>query len=183
MRTRKDRESVVGDWLLGAAPDLDEARTEWATTGIALLRCGGAFTAVRIQADIVQAAAGTEDPERVDAFLAEALHGGPVFIDRSSRRYYALVPASTSRLPQWAGCAVPGAECLGSGCFLGVPCLQRTEPEESRCYWCVPMSGPGALCSPDAVSQLVAYGRFRRAHREHLVAEADEDGHGQDDRG
>ncbi|MFF9077368.1 hypothetical protein ACF1BP_33900 [Streptomyces sp. NPDC014735] len=176
VHSRRDRELAVSHWLLSAAPDLDEARAQWAETGIALLRCGGVFTAVRIEADIVQAAAATEDPERIGAYLEHCLQGGPVCIDTSSRRYYVLVPASTSRLPQWVGRVVPGAECLGPGCFLGVPHPQRTEPDVSRSYWCVPMDGPGALCSPYAVSQLVAYGSYQRRAQECLEAEAD--GHG-----
>ncbi|WP_424861294.1 hypothetical protein [Streptomyces sp. MMS24-I29] len=177
VHSRKDRDLAVAHWLLTAAPDMREARDQWVTKGIALLRCGAVFTAVRVQADIVQAAAGTEDPERIDAYLEEALLGGPVFIDTSSQRYYVLVPASTSRLPQWAS-AVSGAECLGPGCFLGVPNPQRTGPDLSRSYWCVPMDGPGALCSPDAVSQLVAYGSYQRGVQERLAVEAEADGHG-----
>lgn len=171
------RELAVGHWLLSAAPDPDEACAQWGETGIALLRCGGAFAAVRVEADIVQAAAGTEDPERIGAYLERCLQGGPVITDTSSQRYYVLVPAGTSRLPQWAGRVMPGAECLGSGCFLGVPSPQRTEPGESRSYWCVPMGGPGALCSPDAVSQLVVYGSYQRSVGERL-AEESEDGRG-----
>ncbi|WP_266978452.1 hypothetical protein [Streptomyces sp. NBC_01669] len=177
MHSRCERELAVSHWLLAAAEDMKAARREWEGTGIALLRCGGLFAAIRIPAGIVQAAAGTEDPKRIGVYLDEAVHG-PVFIDTSSQRYYALVPASTPRLPQWADRKVPDAECLGSGCFLGVPRPQRTEPEQFRSYWCVPMDGPGALCSPDAVSQLVAYGRYQRALGERRAAEADEDGHG-----
>ncbi|MEV7959072.1 hypothetical protein [Streptomyces sp. NPDC088141] len=176
VHSRRDRELAVAHWLLSAAPDMREARDQWVSKGIALLRCGAVFTAVRIQADIVQAAAGTEDPERTDAYLREALQG-PVFIDTSSQRYYVLVPASTSRMPQWAG-AVPGAECLGSGCFLGVPSPQRTEPDLYRSYWCVSMDGPGALCSPGAVALLVAYGSHQRSAGQRLAVEAKEKDHG-----
>ncbi|MET9919432.1 hypothetical protein ABZZ04_20365 [Streptomyces sp. NPDC006435] len=177
MHSSADRRLAATHWLLSAAPDMREARAQWAAEGITLLRCGAVFTAVRIRADIVQAAADAEDPERIDAYLKEVLRGGPVFIDTSSQRYYVLVPASMSRLPQWAG-SVPGAECLGPGCFLGVPNPQRTEPELSRSYWCAPMDGPGALCSPNAVALLVAYGSHRRSVRQRLVVEAKEDGRG-----
>lgn len=170
----KDRELAVSHWLLSAAPDIREARNQWVTKGIALLRCGVVFAAVRIQAEIVQAAAGTEDPKHTDAYLQEALQGGPVFIDTSSQRYYALVPASTTRMPQWAT-AVPGAECLGPGCFLGVPSPQRTDPSSSRSYWCVPMDGPGVLCSPDAVALLVAYGNHQRSAAQPLAIKAKEE--------
>lgn len=174
---RKDRELAVSHWLLSAAPDMCEARDQWCTKGIALLRCGAVFAAVRIQADIVQAAAGTEDTEHTDAYLKEALQGGPVFIDTSSQRYYALVPASTSQMPQWAS-AVPGAECLGPGCFLGVPSPQQTDPSSFRSYWCVPMDGPGVLCSPDAVALLIAYGSHQRSAGQRLAVEAKEEDRG-----
>jgi hypothetical protein len=171
VHARKGGEPAVAHWLLSAATDMREARDQWVSKGIALLRCGVVFTAVRIQADIVRAAAGTEDPEHIGVYLKEVLRGGPVFIDTSSQRYYVLVPASMSRLPQWAG-SVPGAECLGPGCFLGVPNPQRTEPDLSRSYWCVPMDGPGVLCSPDAVSLLVAYGSHQRSAGQRLAVEA-----------
>ncbi|GAB3010921.1 hypothetical protein GCM10023080_091920 [Streptomyces pseudoechinosporeus] len=65
--TRAERELAVGHWLLSAAPDMRQARQEWARSGVALLRCGGIFTAVRIRAALVQAAADTDDPKVIDA--------------------------------------------------------------------------------------------------------------------
>ncbi|MFE7113333.1 hypothetical protein ACFU98_44200 [Streptomyces sp. NPDC057575] len=70
-----------------------------------------------------------------------------------------------------AGRWVPGVECLGSGSFLGVPRPQRTEPEQSRSYWCVPMDGPGTLCSLDAVWKLIAYGRHHQSAGQRLAEE------------
>ncbi|MER5361695.1 hypothetical protein [Streptomyces sp. NPDC002785] len=176
VHTRRERELAVSHWLLAAAPNMNEARTQWATRGIALLRCGGVFAAVRISAGIVQAAAGTEDPGRIGTYLREALQG-PVFIDTSSRRYYVLVPVSASQLRQWHGHG-PDVECLGPGSFLSVPRPQCSEPDVFRSYWCVPMDGPGTLCSPEAVLQVIAYGSYQRRVGKRLAAEADQDGHG-----
>ncbi|WP_274558582.1 hypothetical protein [Streptomyces spiramyceticus] len=158
MHTRQAREFAVGHWLLAATNDRRQARVEWETSGIALLRCGGIFSAVRIPAVVVRTAAGTEDAQAVDAYLSDALHGGPVFGDSCSQVYYALVPASTAR-----GWDVPETECLGVNCHLGVPSPELTAPETYRSHWSVPMDGPGVLCTPGAVSQLVLYGRYRRA--------------------
>lgn len=162
VRSARDRESASAHWLLSAAPALKEARREWAENGITVLRCGGIFTAIRISAGIMHAAAGTEDPVAVSDYLARVLRG-PVFADQTSRRFYVLVPASTSKLPVWKGNTVPDVECLGGSSFLGVPRPGRDDPCETRCHWVVPMDGPGDLCSPHAVRQLIDYGRFKRA--------------------
>ncbi len=166
VHSRKDRELAVGTWLLAAAQDIKLARIQWQESGIALLRCGGLFGAIRLSADLVRAAAGTDNTQKIDAFLAEALHGGPVFIDLYAQRYYVLVPVSAGQLPGWAARRDLEAEFLGRGCFLGVPRPENTEPEGVRSYWCVPMNGPGNLTGSHAVAQLLAVARFRRAQAE-----------------
>ncbi|MGW0826657.1 hypothetical protein [Streptomyces sp. NPDC002845] len=166
VHSRKDREIAVGTWLLAAVQDMKQARTEWQESGIALLRCGGLFGAIRVSADLVRAAAGTDNTREIDAFLAEALLGGPVFLDLYAQRYYVLVPVSAGKQDTWAARRDPEVEFLGRGCFLGVPRPDSTEPEGVRSYWCVPMDGPGNLAVPDAVSQLLAVARFRRAKAE-----------------
>lgn len=156
--TRAERDLAVGHWLLSAALDRSEARAQWAEQGVTVLRCGGIFAAVRIPAELVHAAAGTSAPGEVCAYLAEALHGGPVLVDRHGTRYYALVPASTAR---WWD--VPDCECLGVGACLGVPRPGISAPEAaSPSYWAVPMDSPGVLCTPDDVSRLVMTGRHQR---------------------
>ncbi|KKD02201.1 hypothetical protein TN53_41860, partial [Streptomyces sp. WM6386] len=72
-----ERARGVGAWLLLASSDTDKAREEWHTMGTALLRGGALSTAVCVPGAIVRAAAGTDEPARVDAFLAFFL--GPVF--------------------------------------------------------------------------------------------------------
>lgn len=91
----------MATWLLSSAEDRAQARAEWDETGLALLRCGGLFTAVRIEADLVHAAAGTIESAAVDAYLDAALLGGPAFADRGSGRFYVLVPPSAARRLEW----------------------------------------------------------------------------------
>ncbi|MFC8520641.1 hypothetical protein [Streptomyces sp. NPDC057257] len=152
----------MGTWLLLSADSRDRALEEWRTGGIALLRCGRRFTAVRMEAGLIHAAAGSDAPEKVREFLAEVLHDGPVFADQHNRRYYALVPPSAADRPEWSK-PRRGAECLARGSFLGVPRFDLSNPEDAFSYWVVPMDGPGDLCPVVAVSQLVAYGHSRSA--------------------
>jgi hypothetical protein len=174
---RKDREAAIRSWLLAAAQNVEEARTQWRESGMALLRVGGLFGAVRISTGLVRAASATDNGREIDAFLAEALHGGPVFMDRYAQWYYALVPVSTGQRREWLTTRRdPDAHFLGSGCFLGVPRPEDTEPQKGvRSYWCVPMDGPGTLTIPDAVSRLLALARFRLAKAEREAGECEGD--------
>ncbi|MFZ4266645.1 hypothetical protein [Streptomyces arboris] len=154
VHSRRDRELAAATWLVLAARDRAKAQHEWATCGVALLRCAILFSAARLPAAFVHEAAGTTDRDQVAEFLKAALDGGPVFYD-GDRRYYALTPVSAARL--WRG---EGIEWLGSETFLGVPATDVTGPDP-RCaaYWCVPMDGPAALCQPAAVVRLARRGR------------------------
>ncbi|EKX64432.1 hypothetical protein [Streptomyces ipomoeae] len=165
VRTWEDRDAAVRSFLLAAAFEPGKAPEQWAGKGLALLRCGGLLGAVRISTGLVRAAAGTDNPREVDAFLAEALPGGPVFVDRHAQWYYVLVPAGTGRRVEWATRSRHGlgAEFLGMGSYLGVPRPEATDPEGERSYWCVPMDRPGALADPDAVSRFLALARRRHA--------------------
>lgn len=160
VRLGTQRQLSVSEWLLAAAAvDIKHARVDWADRGIALMRCGSIFAAVRIPAEMVHAAAGAEDRDRIDIFLGEVLEGGPVFIDASSQRYYVLVHVSTEGFLDEIGALAPDVEWLGSGTYLGVPDPMRHTQGGIRSYWCVPMYGPGVLCSPNAVARLIALGR------------------------
>lgn len=163
VHTRADRELATAHWLLAAADNRDQAHMEWAKQGIALLRCGTLFSAVRIPARLVHAIADSTDHAAVDAFLADALHGAPVICDPRGRHYYALVPASTA--VKWRH---PAAECLGRDTYLGVPRLDAVglDSRAWASYWSVPMSSAAELCSPEAVAQLVVLGSFRTAEEE-----------------
>ncbi|MER6121754.1 ATP-binding protein [Streptomyces sp. NPDC001795] len=159
--TRK-RQHAVASWLLSAARDKRRAVKEWDTDGMALLQCGTLFCAIRLPVPLVEAASPRTDPATVDAFLAEALYGAPVIRCNTGQWFYALV--SPSAAERWTA---PYTECLGPGYDIGVPRPDLTEhPGRTASYWAVPMSGPGALGSAAAVSQLTAYARFRQAQEE-----------------
>jgi hypothetical protein len=158
---RQDREQGVRSWLLLSAPSgMDTARSEWQQGGIALLRCGALFGAVRMDTALVHAAAGSDDPDIAARFLAEVLHGGPVFVDRHRACYYALVPPSAGNRREWRDQRyTPFAEFLGLGSYVGVPRPSFTRPDDHFSYWVVPMDGPGDLCPVEALSHLVNHGR------------------------
>ncbi|MEU8349396.1 hypothetical protein [Streptomyces sp. NPDC048845] len=153
--TRSER-TAVSMWLLDAARDEATARDEWATRGVTVLACGGIMSAVRIPAELVEAAAGSAEPGPVCDFLRQGLRGGPVIADIYTQLYYALVPAATAT--SWPRRDYPGTRCLGSESCLGVPAVDRTEGSPGRSYWCVPPCAAGALCDPRAVDRLVRDG-------------------------
>ncbi|MFB6989123.1 hypothetical protein [Streptomyces sp. NPDC056304] len=156
LTTGAERLLAVEHWFLSTVTDRRRVREEWEERSLALLPCGALFAAVRIPSFVVQAAAGSDQQDAVDQYLAEALMGGPVIFDRYSAQYYALVPASTVR--RWN---VQGAVCLGAGSELGVPRPGLGGADGARVYWSVPMDSAGELCSPDAVAQIVTTGWYR----------------------
>lgn len=161
VHTRASIDLAVSHWLLAAASDRAQARRDWQEQGVAVLACGALFSAVRMPAETVHAAAGSTDHATVDAYLSGALLGGPVICDNSMARYYALVPAGAAR--KWD---VPGTVCLGIGWSVGVPPPGRAREDGwARMYWSVPMDSPGVLCSAGSVQQLVMTGRFREVSR------------------
>ncbi|MBT2418047.1 hypothetical protein J7F01_08685 [Streptomyces sp. ISL-22] len=115
---------------------------------------------LRVAATLVHAAADSDDLRDVDAYLGQALLGGPVFADTRWHLYYALVPEGTDRLLPW-NYGSGDAECLGPNTYLGVPDPTRTDPGVGFSYWCVPPHAPDTLCSLDAVAQLLKDGRCR----------------------
>ncbi|NML55371.1 hypothetical protein HHL19_16505 [Streptomyces sp. R302] len=169
VHSRSDREAGAETWLILAAHDKRQAQREWAEYGVALLRCGKTFTAIRVPAEIVHAVAGTSDRDEVASYLATALDRGPCFFDGNSQSYYALAPRSAAG--RWS---VPGTEALGGDFFLGVPATTITAPDP-RCaaWWVVPMEGPAALCDVGIVRWLVERGRMRLAEVRALEASED----------
>ncbi|MFF4797218.1 hypothetical protein ACFY1U_02260 [Streptomyces sp. NPDC001351] len=158
-RNRADHQLDVTQWLLQAADDPARARAEWQTMDVALLRCGVQFSAIRVPAHVVFAAARSEDRTGVDDYLEAALFGGPVFLDRQSGRYYCLVRAEPCT--PWR---VPDTACLVAGSYLGVPHPSIDSSRYlARSFWCVPPDRPQAVCQVDAVAQMVNLGRFRLA--------------------
>jgi hypothetical protein len=155
-----ERQLAVNTWLILSAEDRDKALDDWSTDGVALLRCGGLFGAVRIERRLIEATAGTRDPHEIDCFLGATL-GGPVFRNQQYEHYYVLVPPSVGRRKEWVQHRHPNAEFLGPGWLLGVPRAELTDADEGGSYWSVPMDGPGDLCPPEHLSQLVTLGQFR----------------------
>uniref|UniRef100_UPI002F91484D hypothetical protein n=1 Tax=Streptomyces melanogenes TaxID=67326 RepID=UPI002F91484D len=146
---------AITDWLAASHDTPAQARREF-DTGIALLRTGTRFEAIRLPAPIVHAAAGGEDPDAVAAFLAKVLPGGAVIHDAYGVGvwYYALVPPGTHT--HWR---TPGAECLRPGTWLGVPRLDLTARPGP--HWALPPRAVGSLCTAQAVADLVALGQNR----------------------
>ena len=163
MTTAAYHELAAAHWLLSAHPEPSKALQEWLSDdGLVLLPLGTLFSAVRIPAHLVHAAAGSEDPAVVDEFLTEDLFEKPVICDPRGSRYYALVLAGTART--WRD---PRATCLGRGSYLVVPRPDSVHPTTHESpYWSVPMSSAAELCGHYAVAQLVAVGA-------HLTTEED----------
>lgn len=163
MHTDSDRRLAIEDWLLSTAPVRDRARTEWKDSGVALLRLGTLFSAIRIPQTLVFAIVGRVSYKEADEFLADALDGGPVICDPHRYRYYALVPGSMPE--KWAAAAADwrdlDVECLGRETYLGVPRVDAVDlnPAAWASYWSVPMPSAGELCPPLAVARLLAAGK------------------------
>ncbi|GHF13630.1 hypothetical protein GCM10014715_81520 [Streptomyces spiralis] len=158
VHTAADRRLAVEHWLLAAHPEPKQARAEWAEHGVALLRLGTLFSAVRIPGRLIQAVAATTDPRELDTFLEDALDGGPVISDPGGNRYYALVPASVPRtwraaVDDWS---TQNVEVLGCGTYLGVPRVDAVEYRPLGTYWSVPMPSAAVLCPPLTVARLIA---------------------------
>ncbi|MFF3367084.1 hypothetical protein [Streptomyces misionensis] len=160
-----ERQRALRQWLLMAADNLSTAQREWREEGVALLRCGGLWGVVYIEAPLVYAAAGTDAAAAVDRYLARTLRG-PVFANLLRHSYYVLTPTSTGHHLAWAR-PRDDAYYMGAGHYLAVPTPARTDSGQRR-YWCVEADRPGALVSADAVTALVRTGRDR------LVSESGE---------
>ncbi|MGW4954792.1 hypothetical protein [Streptomyces parvulus] len=147
------RRLAVEHWLLNGADNERAARQRWREDGVALLRCGRSFGAVRIPLAVVGAAAGSEERIMIAAYLYEALLGGPAFVDGASNLVYCLVAPLAGY-----GCA-PGSEYLGEDSYLGVPVLGASG--HARSCWLIEPDGPGVVCRPESVQRLVEFGRLR----------------------
>ncbi|SME93583.1 hypothetical protein [Streptomyces sp. Amel2xC10] len=157
---------TVEHWLLSTLADSrgrEIARWQWRELGVAMLPLGGVFSVVRLPARLVHAVAGSSAAGDVDAFLDQALGGGPVIsVLHGGARYYAFVPASVPRTwrdaaEEWRAVEV---DCLGRGAYLGVPPPARVEFDAGTwaSYWAVPVASAGELCSPLSVARLIAAG-------------------------
>lgn len=164
---RATLDGYITGWLTRTLPPdkRDQAHTEWADRGVALLPLGGRFSAVRLPERLVHAAVGSTDLTTVTAELAARLQG-PVIRDSLAVGvpYYALI--------QWhAGIVWDGNDdtpCLGDGVHLGVPRLTRVRPPGT--YWLLPPRHEGDLCRFDAVQQLIRQARAAVAAETGAVA-------------
>ncbi|WP_143645512.1 hypothetical protein [Streptomyces swartbergensis] len=129
------------------------------------LRCGVLFAAISVPGKLVRATAEAWKPEQVDAFLAEALHGGPVIYHRTDH-YYVLTPPSVAgrwQTPPNAYARYGGRRlsCLGDDRYLGVPALGESDPCTAFItYWSVPVAAPGRLCDPITVLRVFNVGDY-----------------------
>ncbi len=137
LHTRADVDEEVSHWLLGATESRNRARMEWQELGVTMLQTGRIFSAIRMSARLVQAAAGTSDIDAVDSYLVRGLVGGPAIHDPDRCRYYALVSADLGR--PWE--VTRDLEPLGLGSYVGVPRPGLTAAEAGpalrtgRCRW------------------------------------------------
>ncbi|WP_435284543.1 hypothetical protein [Streptomyces koelreuteriae] len=159
-----DRHSATVLWLLSTlpAPSRDRARLEWQEHKVAMLPLGTLFSAVRIPGQLVAALTGCTETAELDAFMDQALGGGPVICDPRHFRYYAVVPADMPKAWQRAADAwrAMGVELLGLGSYLGVPQVDAVGGARAcASYWSVPMGSAATLCSPLAVARLIVAGR------------------------
>ncbi|MFI5755608.1 hypothetical protein [Streptomyces sp. NPDC051569] len=146
-------DSGLARWLTSAQEAPAVARRDWDVGRHALLRTGLTFDAIRVREQLVHAAVGTAQPDKVSGTLAEILDG-PVIHDPAAW-YYALVPAGTAET--WHS---PLATAKGPNCWLAVPRVDRTEP--TGVHWAVPPEAIGRLCEVEAVDALLRIGQEQR---------------------
>ncbi|MEC7054552.1 hypothetical protein ACFYN9_33055 [Streptomyces collinus] len=155
---------ATAHWLLSTLPtqSRDRARLEWQEHQVAMLPLGTLFSAVRIPGRLVADLTACTETAELDAFMGQALNGGPVICDPRHHRYYALVPAGMPKRWQRAADAwrAMDVELLGIGSYLGVPQVDAVECTPARAsHWAVPMNSAATLCSRPAVARLIAAGR------------------------
>ncbi|WP_234334386.1 hypothetical protein [Streptomyces sp. NRRL B-1347] len=137
---------AVSQWLAEADPRPGAVWAAWEQHGVALLPLGRLFDAVRVPAEQVHAATGSENPKTVETALLAWLDG-PVIRDlRSSMGpYYMLIAPDAD----WGG----PAERLTTGTYFGVP---RPGHATMLSRWVVLPPHPGALCDTRHLRTLLA---------------------------
>ncbi|WP_416975675.1 hypothetical protein [Streptomyces sp. 4F14] len=142
---------AIREWFADSCPDGTTPSRE-PGSGVTMLPLGEVITAVRMSARLVHAAAGTEDPEELAAYLAETLRG-PVIHDAAGdgRPYYVLTP---HRDREWL---LPAdAAHLTAGTWLAIPDLDQRGPRAA--HWVTPPRYPGDLCRIDHVCEFILQG-------------------------
>ncbi|MEU2563851.1 hypothetical protein ABZ626_31655 [Streptomyces longispororuber] len=137
---------AVTAWLAGAALHPEAVWAEWEQYGVALIPLGRRFDAVRVPAERMHAAAGSDTP-RIVANALEAWLAGPVLRDlRSSLGpYYVLIAPDA----EWSG----PEDRLSTNTYLGVP---RPGHPTMLTRWIVEPQTPGHLCDPRHLRALLA---------------------------
>ncbi|QDQ16590.1 hypothetical protein FH965_27100 [Streptomyces spectabilis] len=127
-------------------PRPDRVWAEWEKHGVALLPLGRRFDAIRVKADCVHEAVGSDEPHTVASAL-ETWLAGPVIRDLRSGigPYYALAAPGADRDGP--------AERLTTGTYLGVP---RPGHATTLSRWVVLPQHPGALCDSRYLRALLA---------------------------
>ncbi|MEU2562828.1 hypothetical protein ABZ626_26315 [Streptomyces longispororuber] len=133
-------------WLADADPRPHKVWAEWEQHGVALIPLGRRFDAVRVPAERMHAAAGSDTPRTVADALRSWLEG-PVLRDlRSSLGpYYVLIAPDAD----WGG----PDDRLSTDVFLGVP---RPGHPTMLTRWIVEPQAPGHLCDPRYLRALLA---------------------------
>ncbi|GGU99759.1 hypothetical protein [Streptomyces spectabilis] len=137
---------AVSQWLAEADPRPGKVWAEWEKHGVALLPLGRRFDAIRVTAERVHDAVGSDAPHTVATAL-ETWLDGPVIRDlrSSSGPYYVLAAPGAD----WDG----PAERLTTGTYLGVP---RPGHATVLSRWVVLPQHPGALCDSRYLRALLA---------------------------
>ncbi|MFE7114325.1 hypothetical protein ACFU99_02730 [Streptomyces sp. NPDC057654] len=135
--------------MTGSPEEAHTAENQWHTWGLALVRVGPAWDAVKLPSSLVHRVAGGHDRERVSAAFRRFGVTGPVFVERGT--YVALVPPGTAA--EWQA----AAECVTTTAremrYMGVP---APRPPGVSSHWVNPPAG--AMCSASAVRALVEAG-------------------------
>ncbi|QZZ26500.1 hypothetical protein [Streptomyces sp. ST1015] len=140
----------IWEWFADSCPEGTELSREAGAT-VSLLPLG-VIAAVRMNARLVHAAAGTSDPAALRGRLAQELSGPVIHHPYSAGHpYYALTPCRQAEWP------LPDhAAYLAAGTWLGLPDLDRRGP--SGVHWVVPPRYRGDLCRLDHVGEFILQG-------------------------
>ncbi|MEU1021568.1 hypothetical protein ABZ366_05565 [Streptomyces sp. NPDC005904] len=153
MIARQDVDQIA-TWLACAQQAPEQARREWADTGVALLPLGRRFEAARLPARLVLAAVDTYDPPEITERLTRFLNGPAFFDGRAMVGTFDILMRTHRTGHVWKYQDI--APRLGVGNYLGVPRMGRTKPPGT--HWVVPPRFEGDLCEPATVEALIGFG-------------------------
>ncbi|MGB8941124.1 MAG: hypothetical protein WCD21_12955 [Streptomyces sp.] len=147
MDTQSER---AAEWLARAQEHPAHAWHEWSETGVALLPLGRRFVAPRLAERLVHAALGNVEQQEIPLRLGQLLDGPVIYDGRTmGGTYYPVMRPLRDAVWEHQDLA----PLLAEGTFLGVPRLDRVEPDGT--HWAVPPRHAGDLCEPTAVDGLI----------------------------